>query len=108
MNSNDVKKTACITSAAVGEQIYDSPAAVGLNRAPGAPTGLLTNESEYPLNVEGAPLFDWWVTDEDLDEVQTAYSPRTPASTPTPTPLWRAFQALQSLTLWQTISPASV
>ena len=73
MNSNDVKKTACIASAAAGEQISDSPASAGLNRAPGAPTGLLTNESEYPLNVEGAPLFDWWVTDEDLDEVQTAY-----------------------------------
>lgn len=46
------------------------------NRAPGAPYGLLTNESVYPLNVEGAPMFDWWVSDEDLDEVQTAYQIR--------------------------------
>ncbi|MBR7116592.1 MAG: family 78 glycoside hydrolase catalytic domain [Clostridia bacterium] len=46
------------------------------NHAPGAPYGLLTNESEYPLNIEGAPLFDWWVNDEDADEVQTAYQIR--------------------------------
>ena len=47
-----------------------------INRAPGAPFGLLTNESEYPMNVEGAPMFDWWVSDEDFDEIQTAYQIR--------------------------------
>ena len=46
------------------------------NNAPGAPFGLLTNESEYPMNVEGAPMFDWWVSDEDFDEIQTAYQIR--------------------------------
>ena len=46
------------------------------NRAPGAPYGLLTNESEHPMNIEGAPLFDWWVNDEGYDEVQTAYQLR--------------------------------
>jgi len=46
------------------------------NHAPGAPYGLLTNESEHPMNVEGAPMFDWWVIDEDYDEVQTAYQIR--------------------------------
>ena len=52
-------------------------AAVGVeNHAPDAPTGLLTNESEHPMNVEGAPLFGWWVNDEDYDEVQTAYEIR--------------------------------
>jgi len=52
-------------------------AAVGMdNHAPDAPTGLLTNESEHPMNVEGAPLFGWWVNDEDYDEVQTAYEIR--------------------------------
>ncbi|MBR2930590.1 MAG: family 78 glycoside hydrolase catalytic domain [Clostridia bacterium] len=51
-----------------------SPIAAGaINRAPGAPFGLLTNQSEHPMNVEGAPMFDWWVNDADLDEVQTAY-----------------------------------
>ena len=28
------------------------------NHAPGAPYGLLTNQSEHPMNIEGAPLFD--------------------------------------------------
>ena len=46
------------------------------NHAPKAPYGLLTNESEYPMNVEGAPMLDWWVIDEDYDEVQTAYQIR--------------------------------
>ena len=50
--------------------------AANINHAPGAPTGLLTNESLYPMNVESAPLFDWWVNDEDYDEVQTAYQIR--------------------------------
>ena len=39
----------------------------------GAPQGLLTCEAEYPLNIEGAPLFDWWVNDANYDAVQTAY-----------------------------------
>lgn len=47
-----------------------------VNRAPRAPYGLLTNEAEHPMNIEGAPLFDWWVRDEDLDEIQTAYQIR--------------------------------
>ncbi len=47
-----------------------------VNHAPGAPYDLLTNEAEYPMNIEGAPLFDWWVNDEDCDEVQTAYQIR--------------------------------
>ena len=46
------------------------------NSAPDAPSGLLTNESEHPMNVESAPLFDWWVNDKDYDEVQTAYQIR--------------------------------
>ncbi len=46
------------------------------NHAPKAPYGLLTNESEYPMNVEGAPMLDWWISDEDYDEVQTAYQIR--------------------------------
>ena len=47
-----------------------------INHAPSAPTGLLTNEAEEPMNVEGAPLFDWWVNDSDYDEYQTAYEIR--------------------------------
>ena len=50
--------------------------AAQINHAPGAPTGLLTNESEHPMNVESAPMFDWWVNDEDYDEIQTAYQIR--------------------------------
>ena len=46
------------------------------NHALTAPTGLLTNEAESPMNVEGAPLFDWWVNDPDYDEYQTAYEIR--------------------------------
>jgi hypothetical protein len=53
------------------EAVYKS-----INHAPMAPSGLLTNESEHPMNVESAPLFDWWVNDEDYDEVQTAYQIR--------------------------------
>jgi len=46
------------------------------NTPPEAPTGLLTNESLYPMNVEGAPRFGWLVNDADYDEVQTAYEIR--------------------------------
>jgi len=46
------------------------------NHAPEAPFGLLTCESEHPMNIEGTPVFDWWVKDEDYDEVQTAYQIR--------------------------------
>ncbi|MBR7116591.1 MAG: family 78 glycoside hydrolase catalytic domain [Clostridia bacterium] len=46
------------------------------NHAPGAPFGLLTNESEHPMNIESAPMFDWWVNDVDYDEIQTAYQIR--------------------------------
>lgn len=42
------------------------------NAAPSAPSGLLTNELEYPLNVE-VPTFGWLVNDTDENEVQTAY-----------------------------------
>lgn len=49
---------------------------IHINRAPSAPCGLLTNQSEYPMNIEGAPLFDWWVCDSDYDEVQSAYQIR--------------------------------
>ena len=42
------------------------------NTPPTAPTGLLTNELEYPLNTENATFF-WLPQDEDYNEVQTAY-----------------------------------
>ena len=42
----------------------------------GAPFGLLTNESEHPLNIEGAPMFDWWVNDTAADAVESAYQIR--------------------------------
>ena len=57
------------------EPVADAIAS-SINHAPCAPYGLLTNESEHPMNVEGAPMFDWWVMDEDYDEVQTAYQIR--------------------------------
>ena len=65
MNDNNVKKANTSTSGTDGT-----------NRAPYAPTGLLTNESEYPLNIEGSPLFGWWVNDPDQDDYQTAYEIR--------------------------------
>lgn len=43
------------------------------NTPPAQPIGLLTNELEQPLNVEGAPYFSWLLQDEDDNEVQTAY-----------------------------------
>lgn len=42
------------------------------NNPPAAPTELLTNELERPLNAENIS-FRWVVNDMDLDEVQTAY-----------------------------------
>ncbi|MBQ9599886.1 MAG: hypothetical protein IJR33_08785, partial [Clostridia bacterium] len=42
------------------------------NNDPSAPTGLLTNELENPLNAENS-TFGWIVNDKDKDEVQTAY-----------------------------------
>ena len=45
----------------------------GYNSAPEAPSALLTNELENPMNVEGIPRFSWWLNDTDMDESQTAY-----------------------------------
>ncbi len=70
MNSNHTEKESRTVFAA---QALTADAMSAVNRAPGAPYGLLTNESEHPMNIEGAPMFDWWVNDEDYDEIQTAY-----------------------------------
>ena len=40
--------------------------------SPLAPTGLLTNELENPLNVE-EPTFGWLVNDTNQNSVQSAY-----------------------------------
>lgn len=42
------------------------------NTAPYAPTALLTNELEQPLNTEDV-TFSWLVNDADENEIQTAY-----------------------------------
>ncbi len=49
------------------------PAAGASNHAPGAPTALTVDDDAAPLAVEGAPQFGWRVTDEDHNEIQTAY-----------------------------------
>ncbi|MFW6773463.1 family 78 glycoside hydrolase catalytic domain [Nocardioides sp. CPCC 205120] len=46
-------------------------AAIGT--APTAPVGLLTNDLDHPMNVEGAPRFAWLPQDADANETQTAY-----------------------------------
>ncbi|MCD8390427.1 MAG: glycoside hydrolase family 78 protein [Firmicutes bacterium] len=48
------------------------PISAAENTAPSAPTGLLTNDLENPLNVEDV-TFGWIVNDSDYNEVQTAY-----------------------------------
>lgn len=71
-----LKKIICIAlaSSVISSSLALTPvlAAEG-NTAPLAPIGLLTEEMENPLNVEGAPDFSWIVQDADKDEIQTAY-----------------------------------
>ncbi|MGM9936027.1 MAG: family 78 glycoside hydrolase catalytic domain, partial [Candidatus Ornithomonoglobus sp.] len=60
-----------VTASLIGSSIV-VPVADDSNTAPSAPTGLLTNELNDPLNVEN-PTFGWIVNDSDFNEVQTAY-----------------------------------
>jgi alpha-L-rhamnosidase len=58
---------------AVGSQIALVPQAHAANTAPTAPIGLLTNDLEHPMAIDGAPFFSWLPQDVDRDEVQSAY-----------------------------------
>ena len=37
------------------------------------PHALLTNELEFPVNVEGPPCFSWWLDGDGHDQTQSAY-----------------------------------